>query len=915
MKKLLISIVATASLALVAKADVAPNATSFETYPENVAFSVDLDDNGTNAGEKYWSGGDQGSEFLIKALAGEGGLGAKSVDRPKSWKGTTPDANALSIDTDVALSRHVNAGRTAQEIVTDLYFDSMVQFTATDTAPTVTKTADGVTGDKLIVWMREVVAGNETPATYALYVTAGVKDQSEIKTTHYELTSVAGIVPDSWHRLTIAISKTGETPTFKVYVDGVVAKSAKIYNPDGEDQTFEQAVEEFGSLTSAQETNSGTLTSVSFQGKGAIDDLVWTTEDPFAPDTISYSVIVDDTVGSMVAQAKYKYGAGDEVEVGLYEDDEDETADFALAVPEDATSVTFIFPEFVEGGSYEIEGGAFVDGVATITVPLPVEGAQINLKVIETVVVAKPFTVNGVAYKTLAGAISNANGATITVTEDAELAETVEIAANTTINFNGKTLTSTADCAIKVTAGILTLTGEGGITAPWVVIQQGTKNGGETTTVNVDANVKLLSRNELPKTGNNGFGDNVVYLCGKATLNVAGTLETDSDYYCAIQTSGADELADVAIKIEGTVINNNEVAIGLNLHKNAKGSLIVAEGAIIKGKSGIYAKSGSVTINGGTITATGKLGDASNEPGGTATGNALVVDKNSGYADLAVAVTGGTFNGYNGEAAIASVGEEIVGFVTGGQFNTEIDAVLLAEGKGLKKDGDNWTVAQTYQVSATAEKAEVTLAKSAYFEGDAVTFTVTADEDYEVTGVTMNGTPLTADNGTYSFTMPATAVTIVVTTKETYKEPTVEPNGDETITTPISDTAKDFIKEQFPAGGVVIKVEVNGDTLKGNAAVEMINKIVEMFSGNPFVVDDQGVAKLELVFKVDDVMAIVNGLTGGYTLKAGNATFNTEAYEVVPRWYDIDNKEWDVAAPQAGATKGFFKLKVQKKAN
>ena len=50
MKKLIISMVATASIALVAKADVEPlNATSFEDYSD---FSVDK----TEADEYYWSG-------------------------------------------------------------------------------------------------------------------------------------------------------------------------------------------------------------------------------------------------------------------------------------------------------------------------------------------------------------------------------------------------------------------------------------------------------------------------------------------------------------------------------------------------------------------------------------------------------------------------------------------------------------------------------------------------------------------------------------------------------------------------------------------------------------------------------------------------------------------------------------------
>ena len=349
MKKLIISMVATASIALVAKAEVR-NSTSFEDYDD---FAVDK----SEGGQYYWSGGGTaGNEgvFEIKAL-GEGGLSPKGdIARPKYWANQTgDDLKALAIDTDVALSRHVatkDAG--AQDIGNGLYFDSMVQFTATDTVPTVTETTDEVTGDKLIVWLREVVAAkNETPATYALYVTAGVPYQGTVQTKHYELTNVAGIAPDSWHRLTIAISKTGATPTFKVYVDGEQATSTKVYNPDGEDEVIAE-IAEFGSLTSASELNSETITSVSFQGKGAIDDLVWTTEDPIAD---SYMVIVKDDVLAAVSKFKYMIGNEKSADIPLvYSSNEDVTGEAEISVPAGTKTLTVIL-ELTDG--FALQGG------------------------------------------------------------------------------------------------------------------------------------------------------------------------------------------------------------------------------------------------------------------------------------------------------------------------------------------------------------------------------------------------------------------------------------------------------------------------------------------------------------------------------------------------------------------------------
>ena len=800
MKKLIISIVATASLALVAKADGALlNATSFEALGIGKITADNKDAFLTEGGYLYWTGYTADSDLTVTEL-NEGAKG--DVARPKFWA-DEPDAKALAIDVDTPLVRNITTAKGAgvpQDIGNGLYFDSMVQFTATDMAPTVTD------GDKLIVWLKETAA-----ATYALYVTAGVWSESRAERVDYQITNIS-IDPDSWHRLSIAVKMAeGDIPTFKVYVDGAEAKAGDVAD-------FQSLVfDDNGTLWKQ-------ITSVSFQGKGAIDDLVWTTEDPFVAPTKSYTVIVDDSVGSLIGTAQYQIGEADEVSVSLYDGETDETADFALTVPVDATSVTFFL---APGDDYEVEGGTFDNDrwVVTVTLPLPEAGSQITLRIIEKQVeepeVAKPFTVKiaGVdtPFKTLAAAIAAAGGEEIKLTQAATLTEKLTVAEAAVIDLNGQTLTLAnveGNYAVVIKAA-LTITDSSDLQTGKVIVP-----------------------------GFNGFG----MTAGSLTIDAGSFVGATADYL-------------------------------------------------------IGAWDGTVTISGGNFSAAYcVLNLFGNKPKAViSNGTFTVAEKDvTGQWD-----SGAVFNEDGAEMAIS-----------GGRFSTVLDEAFCAEGyiPTTEAVGGYYTVVLGYAVTVEATKATVTGLAAKYAAEATVSFTVAAEEDYEVTSVTMNGTPLTAANGTYSFEMPATAVTIVVTTKETYKEPTVEPDGDETITKPFSDTAKNVIKEQFPAGGVVIKVEVNGDTLKGDAAVEMINEIVEMFSGNPFVVD-QGVAKLELVFKVDDVMAIVNGLTGGYTLKAGNATFNTKDYEVVPRWYDIDNKVWDVDAPQDGATKGFFKLKVQKKAN
>lgn len=692
MKKLIISIVATASLALVAKADGAlPNATSFETYPDNVAFDVGLNDNGGEGGYIFWSGGDEGSEFLIKALAGEGGLGAKSVTRPKYWDGED-DANALSIDTDVALSRHVNAGRTAQDIGTGLYFDSMVQFTATDTAPTV----EANTSDKLVVWLKEIEGSGEQPSTYKLCVTAGVWDSlGHITVTEFENTnSEIAVSPDEWYRLSISVSADEDGyPLFEVRVNG------KLFTAGD--------VNKFMSLAYDAE-DAKTITSVSFQGKGAIDDLVWTTEDPYyeAPSTtdvtISLTCAEGLTLGGENGNVFWYYNNGsNEVEYNgnvltAKKLQIGEKVVFTCETPvgytvEGLNKVSFN-EEIIEWTSEEIEVTANLELSFTIT---------------KDDVPAANFTVGDKTFETFAEAIAEVaeNGGTIVIAEDAAdeslvLAKTVEIAADTTINFNGKTLTSTADPAIVVLDGALNLTGNGGITAPGVVIWQGEKNATPVTetTVNVGEGVTILSKN-------GDDGDNAVLMYGDATLNVAGTLETYSKGFAALQNSGNDKKANVKITITGTVINHNEAAIGMNTDKTAEATLTVKDGAVVTGATAIYAKSGTVVIEGGTITGTGAAVEfAPGQVGGKVTGDALVVEANNNYKAVSVTVTDGTFVSNNAKAIASYATPDataLVGFVTGGMFNTEIDAALLGKSENDKElelveaeTAGFWTVAE-----------------------------------------------------------------------------------------------------------------------------------------------------------------------------------------------------------------------------
>ena len=360
-----------------------------------------------------------------------------------------------------------------------------------------------------------------------------------------------------------------------------------------------------------------------------------------------------------------------------------------------------------------------------------------------------------VACETIAEALGAlAAGGSLQIAGDADsealaLTETLTIAADTTIDLNGKTLTSTADPAIHVTGGTLTLTGEGFITAPGVVIQQGTKSAGLTTKVVVAEGVTLSS---FRTEGEDWDGDNVVLLYGKATLESAGVLLTYSKGYAAIQGSGGDAGAETAITITGgQVVNNGDVAI----YQPQKGTLTIT-GGVISGSTAIYAKAGTISISGGEISGTGdQYAYGENHNGCGSTGDALVVDETAGYADLSVSITGGTFTSDNAAAVASYAGADqtaatgIVKADATATFSSDVSDLCEA---GYKTEAIAEGVYGVVEDPAYGKVAKVgdtyyaTLAE-AYAAGD----TITLIADVEGPGLVINK-DVTIDFGEFTYT-------------------------------------------------------------------------------------------------------------------------------------------------------------------
>lgn len=300
MKKLLFAMTAIASLAFISKAATLEGSTgtSFESLAVDAALDIAKADDGTTNGTKYWLyDGKSAAEAevdtgcVIKEANYTGYKGTKPAIAPAS------DAKALGIEADKRLTRTitgVNGG--SVDIGSGIYFDTMVQFTATDTAPTPVANSD-----KLIVWLygsddAEALFG----ATTGLVVTAGYLQDSanNIEPRNYKVDG--GVIePNSWHRLTIKSldkisNESANAPAgFVVFIDGVAVTSteAKGVADSAVDSLTPTAAkwgsanQLFPSLVKGGSDAASKLTAVDIEGTGMIDNISFTSEAPnFAVD-------------------------------------------------------------------------------------------------------------------------------------------------------------------------------------------------------------------------------------------------------------------------------------------------------------------------------------------------------------------------------------------------------------------------------------------------------------------------------------------------------------------------------------------------------------------------------------------------------------------------------------------------------
>jgi len=348
-------------------AALAASAAAFAEGPINATAFANPEEYNPNAANSYFY------------FAGESDSSTVTNESPSTSKhtanfATAADSNYLALDTEGStLWRSLNTiesetvegtttyslGTATNVAQTGTYLDTLVQFTVTeDEAPEVT------TGDKLAIWLQF----DETTGKTNLMVKAKAwaLDGSMPTGTAASFTvSNVTVEPGMWYRLTVKAVQTVIDPStgmiipaFQIFIDGTeVAATTPQISTEIQDMFTGNVgtwVEGMAALASANKlfpslaADPATLTDVTlqgvgFQGTGAIDEIVWTEEDPFPAATVNFTL----TWGEGISAVAYTLSSDLSTTNSL-------TSGTAVALaPGDGTATIKLIPTFASGYEFD----------------------------------------------------------------------------------------------------------------------------------------------------------------------------------------------------------------------------------------------------------------------------------------------------------------------------------------------------------------------------------------------------------------------------------------------------------------------------------------------------------------------------------------------------------------------------------
>ncbi len=283
-------------------------------------------------------------------------------------------------------------------------------------------------------------------------------------------------------------------------------------------------------------------------------------------------------------------------------------------------------------------------------------------------------------YASLHDALNEAPvGATVSILNDIALKEaTVVDKDNITIDLNGKSITTTGDRAFWVKNTGASITGTGiisatGIVNPdWSVIQVGSETANAAS---------LTIANGVTITTDDCYGITTIGT-GASSLNVNGAVTTKVRPAICSTNSFSTTVGSTA-----NITTTEEVAI------YSTGASLSVSGTVT-GLSAVETKSGTLTIDGATLEATGTPSHTANNNGTSTRGYAVAMVKNTNFTAVSTANFTGTNNITGPVATLIDSGTAddptftgitMLADINGEHYSSVVDATNIVPNDGTVK--------------------------------------------------------------------------------------------------------------------------------------------------------------------------------------------------------------------------------------
>lgn len=479
---------------------------------------------------------------------------------------------------------------------------------------------------------------------------------------------------------TVYTVNTANATTFEVAADMVTAQYvAQILG--GDSYTTLQAALNAATRSSkiivlANETDGATIPSADnsfyiYTGEFETGEILDATGDYITTRTIEEISISDDYHADKVTATKYSVAAafmavtidGTRTLYGQANANDALTAANAGAI---GTKIEFLsgdpasYAEFLPMFDYDSETGVYT-------------------KVANPVVAVYSGVQQLSVHRTLAEAVAAAeNGLTVKLLADVTLNSTLTLPAGKTLTMDlgGFTIYSGNDSSKRIVVnGTVTMT-NGVVDGQTTVYDP--NNG--TAMIRVNGSLTLGANLTIRNTINAvaAFGTGSLTVNG-ATINALGfAISTNGS------ATGANASNGTVLAINSGTITSTDVAVYL-----PSGTMTI-NGGTITGSTGVYAKGGSLSVpSTSTAVITGNGANAGwsfNGNGANSTGDALVIDNSAyPYGPATATIAGGTYESTNGDAIgnytkDAETLPTATGFVSGGTFSNAVAEEFCAEG-------------------------------------------------------------------------------------------------------------------------------------------------------------------------------------------------------------------------------------------